>query len=156
MVAQREAAEVDNPAFVPDRPESDSNPRRISVIVNLRESSVVTLAAYGTLDADQIAAAFRFRNEWEALVNLRRPSALFERVDGMGSGLAGVERGNAAHQQLKRARVLLGEHGFALLTKVCGEGYHVRDLYQTRRERDTATDILRIHLDALATMWRLK
>lgn len=149
MKRARALIEADNPDLSPGQPQ------RVAVVVNLRESSVVTLAASGVLSADQVAAAFRFRNEWETLASLRRPTALFERVDSKGDGLARTERHNSAHQQLKRARLLLGEHGFMLLTKICGEGYHVRDLYAARRDRDTATDILRIHLSALAAMWRV-
>jgi len=155
MRAKRALAEIDNPAFRPDQPVGDSNPKRVAAVVNLRESSVVTLAAVGALDADQVAAAFRMRSEWETFASLRRPSALFERVDSGGDKAARQERANAAHQQLKRARALLGDHGFKLLMQVCGEGHHIRDLYRTRRERDTATDMLRIHLSALAAMWKL-
>jgi hypothetical protein len=138
-------------------PVEQKRPSAPAEIVVLRESSVVTLAAAGVLDALQVAAAFRFRNEWEALIRLRKPSELFERVDNhAGAALAPSERENAAHQQLRRCRLLLGEHGFGLLVKVCGEGYHVRDLYHSRRDRDTATDILKLHLAALAGLWRIE
>lgn len=123
--------------------------REVAPVVSLRESSIITLASHGLLDADQVAAAMRFRAAWEAYANLHRSGRSLERVDG-GRRVA-EPRGNEASRMLKRYRALLGAHGFDLLIRVCGEGHHIRDLYQTRRERDTATDILRIHLSALAT-----
>lgn len=144
---------VDNPGYVALRPESDSNPRVIEAIVSLRDSSVVTMATHGVLDADQVAAAWRLRKAWEVLVGLRRPTHLFERIDGCGIARRS-EREEEARGELRRCRELLGAHGFDLLVKVCAEGYHIRDLYPTRRERDTATDLLRIHLTSLAGLMR--
>ena len=123
-------------------------------VVELRESSIITLAAHGMLDADQVAAAWRFRKAWEEFASLDQPIYRFERIDHSGDELARRERARAAHREMKRARKLLGQHGFALVARICGEGWHIRDLYATRRERDTAADLLRIHLDSLAAMWR--
>jgi hypothetical protein len=119
-------------------------------VVSLRESSIITLASHGLLDADQVAAAMRFRAAWESYANLHRSGRMLERIDG-GRQIT-EPRGNEASRTLKRYRALLGAHGFDLLIRVCGEGHHIRDLYQTRRERDTATDVLRIHLSALAAL----
>jgi hypothetical protein len=123
-------------------------------VVGLRDSSIVTLAAHGLLDADQVAAAWRFRRVWEEFAELEQPAQRFERVDHTGDGLARIERQHKARREMKRCRKLLGQHGFQLVTKVCGEGWHIRDLCSTRRERDTAADVLRIHLASLAAMWR--
>lgn len=123
-------------------------------VVSLRESSIVTLASHGVLDADQVAAAWRFRKAWEVLADLRRPSRLFERVDCAFRSEARIECEDEARRELAHCRQLLGAHGFDLLVKVCAEGWHIRDLYSTRRERDTATDLLRIHLDSLVELTR--
>jgi hypothetical protein len=127
------------------------------VVVNLREeSSIDTLAAQRMLSADQVDAAWHFRRAWEAAADLRRPSRLFERVDYSRAFMSQecIEREDEARQELARCRQLLGAHGFDLVVSVCAEGHHIRDLYATRRERDTASDILRVHLTSLAAMWR--
>lgn len=128
-------------------------------VVPLRESSVITLAAHGLLDADQVAAAFRFRNTWADWVGLRSRYGQFEKIDFGGdaylsSALMKVEREDDARQELQRCRDLLGAHGFQMLIKICGEGYNIREMATTRRGRDTATDLLRLHLDSLAALWR--
>lgn len=124
-------------------------------VVSLRESSVTVLAAHGLLDATQVNAAFRFRNLWEALDDdPRRHSSPFERLGGFPARkTAESERAAEAKRALKRLRPLLGVRGFDLVVHICAEGYHVRDLCQTRRERDTATDMLRAHLSDLAAIF---
>jgi hypothetical protein len=120
-------------------------------VVALRESSIASLAAHGLLDADQVAAAMRFREAWEKLVACGHPGYLLERVDVVPHSTF-AERADAAQRQLERCRNIAGVHGFRLLIKVCGEGYHIRDLYGSRRDRDTATDVLRIQLSAIARL----
>ena len=124
-------------------------------VVGFRQSSVVTLAAHGVLDADQVAAAFRFRNAFELVVEAKRESIGFNEWQSPGTLPAPVAEARAvATQELRQARALLGSHGFSLVGKVCGEGFHIGGLYRTRRERDTMTDMLRIHLTSLAKLWR--
>lgn len=149
-------ATMENPFFSDSHPESETNPRTVDVVVNLRESSIVSLASHDVLDVDQVAAAFRFRRQWEELARLRRPANLFERIDTGGQqSIERAEREDEARRYLMRCRTLLGLHGFELLTKICGEGYHIRDLYPaSRRDRDTATDMLRVHLTCLSRYWR--
>ena len=72
---------VDNPAFATDRPQDATNPRTIEAVVSLRESSIVTMAAHGVLDADQVAAAFRFRHAWETVQQMRPAALGFDRMD---------------------------------------------------------------------------
>lgn len=122
--------------------------RPAAEVVAIRESSIVTLAAHGVLDAAQVSAAMRFRDHWERYASLHRSGQIIERVDH-GRRPPGTGREDAA-RELKRIRQIVGQHAFELLIRVCGEGHHVRDLYQARRDRDTATDILRINLTLLA------
>ena len=124
-------------------------------IVGIRRSSVVTLAAHRVLDADQVAAAFRFRNAFEITVEAKRKSIGFNEwqpPERTPQTLAEVR--TAAAQDLRAARALLGSHGYMLVGKVCGEGFHLADLYRTTRERQTMTDMLKIHLLSLAKLWR--
>jgi hypothetical protein len=123
-------------------------------VIRLREWSVTTLAAHGALDDEQVTAAQRFCASWEAVHGMRTSyPALTERVDSSRRASSFAETSLTAAQDLRHARILLGEHGYALVGKVCGDGYHIRDLYRTRRERDFAADLLKVHLTALAKMW---
>lgn len=124
-------------------------PRRAAEVVAIRESSIVTLAAHGVLDAAQVSAAMRFRDLWAQYANLHSRGQLVERVDNGRKPALPPGRQDAA-RELKTMRQLVGSHAFELLIRVCGEGHHIRDLYQARRDRDTATDILRINLNLLA------
>ena len=123
-------------------------------VAPIRQSSVVTLAAHGVLNADQVAAAFRFRNSFEVVVEAKRRSIGFNEWQSPGPAPADqVQLQQDATRDLQKARALLGSHGYMLVGKVCGEGYHLADLYRTRRERDTMSDMLRIHLTSLAKLW---
>lgn len=127
----------------------------VEPIVAFRESSVTTLARSGVLDADQIAAAFRFRNAFEVVVDAKRASLGFQEWTEPGKPIPAVtERRVAASTDLRAARALLGAHGYSLVGRICGEGYCIADLFQSRRERDTHIDLLKIHLRSLAALWR--
>lgn len=146
---------VDNPAFATDRPADENNPRTVAAVVSLRESSIISLAAHGVLDADQVASAWRFRRAWETVQAMRVTSAGFtEWIDAGCRPVAYAERQLMAATELRLCRRLLGTHGYALVSRVCGDGFHIRDMYRSRRERDTATDLLRIHLNELTALWR--
>ena len=145
---------VDNPEFSTERPESADNPRTAQAIVNLRESSIVTLAQHGVLNADQAAAAYRFRRAWETVQRMRPASVGFDEWIAGGCRPGGFADDQlAAASDLRICRRKLGEHGYQLVGRVCGDGFHIRDLYRTRRDRDTATDMLRIYLNSLADLW---
>jgi hypothetical protein len=146
-------AKVDNPAFSTGKPESDANPRQVTAVVSLRESSIVSLAAHGVLDADQVAAAWRFRKAWEATRSIKPPALGFEERVQSGRPAGLPEKQLRAAETLRSCRELLGEHGYELVARICGDGFHIRDIYKSRRQIDTATDILRIHLTALGRLW---
>jgi len=135
------------------KPQNDVEPRREKApVVAMRESSIVSLASHGLLDAAQVAAALRFRDLWEQFVDVSRPALLFERVDNAPKTSDRVAARDTAKKELARFRTVVGVHGFQLLSKVCGDGFHIRDLYKTRRERDTAVDMLKIHLTEIALL----
>jgi hypothetical protein len=123
---------------------------RTAAVISMRDWSVKTLA----LSDEQRSAAERFCRSWEAVHGMRTSyPALTERVDSSRRTSSVAERSLTAAQDLRHSRILLGEHGYALVGKVCGDGYHIRDLYRTRRERDMANDLIKIHLTSLAAMW---
>jgi hypothetical protein len=124
-------------------------------VLALRQSSVATLAAHGAIDASQVAAAFRFRNAFEIVVEAKRESIGFAEWQSPGPPPPEIAEARAgAAQDLKHARHLLGAHGYALIGRVVGEGYHLADLFSLRRERDAMTWMLKIHLTSLARFWR--
>ena len=129
-------------------------PNDAKILALRNRSSIVTLATAGVLDADQVAAAFHFRNAFEIVVEAKRQSIGFNEWQAPGPVPDDIaEARTSAAADLRKARVLLGSHGFALLGKVCGEGYHLADIYSTTRERQTMTDMLKIHLRSLAALW---
>lgn len=129
-----------------DRRKSES-----AILIPIRDSSIATLAAHGLLNAEQISAALHFRDLWERYVSLSRPAMAFERIDRSHS--PGDHSGKAeAKKELAKIRGVTGNYGFTLLSKICGDGFHIRDMYSMRRDRDTHTDLLRILLSQIAAM----
>lgn len=121
-------------------------------VVSLRQSSVVELGERKLLNDTQVEAAFRFRNAWSALEPMPRAISPFDTRARGAPPLADVERAAEAKKMLRRCKALLGVRGFDLVSRVCGDGYHIRDLCNSRRERDTMTDLLRMHLSDVAAI----
>ena len=123
-------------------------------LVTLRDDSITVLARMRILDVDQVTAALRFRSAFDSAVDAAQDSLGFREWQSPGPPPAAlVERRAQATRDLEAARHLVGAHGFWLLGRICGEGYSVLDLYATRRERDTHTDLLKLHLTSLAELW---
>lgn len=145
---------VDNPYYSADHPENQTNPRIVDAVVSLRQNSIISLAERKLIDADQVAAAWRFRKAWETVQSATDHSAGFgEWVDRTCRPSDVAEKRLAAAADLRVARRLLGAHGYDLVSRICGDGFHIRDIHQSRRARDTATDMLRIYLTSLARLW---
>ena len=62
------AVTVENPYFSRVHAGDATNPRKISAVVNIRESAITMLASPNQIDAAQVAAANRFRALWETMV----------------------------------------------------------------------------------------
>lgn len=156
--AEVDVVRMENPWFSPGHRESGTNPKHIDVVVNIRESAVAALAARGVLDAAQVAAAHHFRRIWEAASGVSLPAQDPARiyVDGGGRREPLNVRQANADAQLQQAKQVLGVTGFCLCVLLCGERRSLHEICRTRRERDTAADLLRIHLDTLAALWRLR
>lgn len=149
---------VDNPDWRPEREGERAFPRKVAMAVNIRESSIATLAHKELIDPAQTAAADKFRR-------------FFEMAGGSGAGAMDMTKdvvdGGRGPQDIKdsvvnatyelvEARKLLGRDGFELVRTIAGERRSIHDFCKTRRERDTALDMLRMHLSALAEMWGFK
>lgn len=152
---------VENPMFSRSHVEGkQGNIRMVTVITNVRESGIATLAAKGLLDMSQVAAADKFRQLWETMGGAGAGAIDYtrEHVDGGPAREPITERQAAAGRELARVRGTdkvpgLGKHGFELVTMIAGQRNSLHELYTTRRERDTAADMLRVYLTQLAVMW---
>jgi hypothetical protein len=119
-----------------------------------RRGSVAALAALGILDLGQIRAALRFRQAWETVGGTGSASAGFaEKVDRTPDPAAPRLRRLSAAADLRASRSLLGAHGYMLVGRVCGDGAGIGELCRTRRQRQTAIDMLKTHLAELAALW---
>ena len=149
--------QVQNPDWRRDLDGVPGFPRMVTASVNIRESAIATLAAKGVLNAAQVAAADRFRQLCERMGSgVRTVDYAREPVDGGRSADPVSATQLAAGKELKRCRDLLGAHGYGLVRQIAGERRSLHEFCATRRERETAADMLRIHLDALAELWRLQ
>lgn len=147
---------VDNPLFSKSHVEDKhGNIRRISAVINIRESGIATLAAKGKLDAAQVCAADKVRQLWETMGGAGAGAIDYSRehVDGGPSREPITQRQVSAGKEVARIRNLVGKHGFELVIMIAGRGLSLHEVYTTRRERDTAADMLRVYLTQLAEMW---
>lgn len=147
--------EADNPYFTTDHPVSSSNPRKIKVTKNLRESAIETLFARGKLDEAQKKAADRFRATWEACGGAGAGAMDYSRthVDGGGARDPISERVVTAASDLRACRMLLGARNYALVCKVCGQGLSFGDISTDQRTKLTMADNLRDSLNDLAQLY---
>lgn len=147
---------VDNPLYVA---EHHGNASKIEAFVNVRESAITALAAKGVLSPAQTAAADRYRRLYECMGGKGAGAMDYSRVvvDGGPSPdpikPIQIEAGRelkAVHEMLVKAH---GEYAYRLVGYIAGQGYSIHDLCETRRQRDTMTDNLRMYLDLMAAEW---
>lgn len=149
----------ENPLWQRDHDGEKTNVRYINAVVNAKESAITALAARGQIDEAQCASADRFRKAWEAMggAGAKAMDYTKEPVDGGGPVDPISVKQLLAGKDLKAAQQALeaeyGRYAYKLVVYVCGQGYSVHDLTETRRQRDTMTDNLRRYLDTLAALW---
>lgn len=155
-------AMVENPNWSRAHDGDKTNPRLIAVPFNHKESAISVLAAKGSIDAAQTAAAVRFRSLWEALGGSGAKAMDYTRepVDGGGASEPISLRQLTAGAELKVASDALkaahGIYAYRLVSYIAGEGRSIHEMTETRRQRDTMTDNLRTYLDVLAGIWGYK
>ncbi|MDV4163092.1 hypothetical protein R1538_18380 [Rhizobium leguminosarum] len=149
--------EVPNPYYSRAHLTDATNPRTIPAVINVRESAITTLATRGVLDPAQVAAADRFRRLWEAIGGKGAGAIDYgkEHVDGGKARDPITERQANAGKELAKCRELLGVRLYGLVSAVAGEGFALTEIFEGKRERLTAADMLRMALDDLAELWRL-
>lgn len=114
---------VPNPYYSRAHPADATNPPTVPAVINIRESAVTTLATRGVLDAEQVAAANRFRALYEAMGGKGAGAVDYgrEHVDGGKAREPITERQLGAGQELARCRALLGVRLYGLVSAVAGE-----------------------------------
>ncbi|MGR8960996.1 hypothetical protein [Rhizobium leguminosarum] len=153
------AVTVTNPYHTPAHDGEAGNPRTIPAIINIKESAITMLASRGRIDAAQLAAATRFRAMWEAMCRSTRAIDYGrEPVDGGGHADPISHKQMHAAEELRRIRPLLGEDGFSLVSRICGEGYSLGEVIRpgsSKRAKLKAARDLREYLDLLCELWNL-
>ncbi len=150
---------VANPYYSPAHDGEASNPRTVPAIINLKESAITMLASRGRIDAAQLTAATRFRALWEAMCRSTRAIDYGrEPVDGGGRADPIGHRQMHAAEELRRIRPLLGNKGYWLVSRICGEGYSLGEIVgpgASKRAKLKAAGDLREFLDLLCEFWNL-
>lgn len=148
---------VENPLYSRQHEGARGNPKTITVMVNIRESAVGTLAARGLLEAHQIMAADRFRKLFEAAggAGARAIDYGREPVDGGGMYDPIPDRMIDAAKELAACMPILGLRKYKIIEDVVGQGCEIKDLAKTHREKTTLADYIRNGLEDLATFWQL-
>jgi hypothetical protein len=153
--------DIENPMWSRAHDGKGANPRLIRGQVNTLESPVSYLASKGALTASQVAAADIFRKLFERVGGAGARAIDYSRPHVDGGGTADPINPNQldAGLQLKRAHDALtasyGRYAWLLVMYICGEGKHIREMTETRRQHDTMLDGLRMYLDCLAAHWKL-
>lgn len=147
-----------NPYFAPEHPISRTNVRETPVMVNLKESALVALYNRRHIDKGQAEAGEIFRRLWETMGGKGAGAMDYSKtpVDGGGAVQTVTEHQIDAGRKLAAAEVCLGIRGYSLVSKVCGEGYQISELFHDKRSQLSAMDLLRGLLDDLAELWLLK
>lgn len=150
---------VENPLWSRSHDGEGWNPRFADATVNARESAIVALWAKSALDDAQYRAGLKLTRLYEQIgaTGAKAIDYSREHVEGGRVQQAISDERVAAASEINDAfDAVVREHGlygWRLLGYACGVGLHVRDMTDTRRERDTMTDNLRLYLDCLARHW---
>lgn len=149
---------VENPFYSGAHAGDRTNPKHIDAVVNIRESAITMLASRNKIDAAQVAAANKFRALWEAMGGKGASAIDYGRdhVDGGKSADPISERQINAADELRRAHRKLGDQGYWLVSRICGEGFSLHEVVRptgSKRSKLAAANNLRACLDKLAELW---
>lgn len=153
--------DIENPMWSRSYDGVKSNPRYIRGQVNTLESPISYLASKGALNPAQVAAADRFRRMFEKVGGAGARAIDYSRPNVDGGNIADPINPNQldAGLQLAAAHDALaatyGRYAWLLVSYICGEGRHIRELTTTRRQHDTMLDNLRAYLDCLSEHWQM-
>lgn len=150
--------EVDDPDFSTDHEEGKlGNLKKIKSAVNMRESPVLWMYANDRLDETQLAAAGQFRRYYERRgFSIQAIDYGKQPVDGGAIHSEGItDEMKQASEELEGARAKLGDQGFTLVEKVCGQLLWINQIEDKKHHQLRAARDLRDCLDTLAIFWGL-
>lgn len=147
--------EVDNPLYSRAHDGDRTNPRRITVAYNSRESYVGFLHAKEAITDAEKMAGDRIRKAFEAMGGSGARAMDYSRVFVDGGnipepiGAAQLEAGRV----LKFAAMALGPQGYELTLALAGMCKWPEEMAQTRRKREYIGQRFRECLETLAVHW---
>jgi len=156
--------EVADPGFDPAYSTS-GKVETVTVLVNVRESSVAQMHARGQIDDAQKVAADRLRAVFEraGLSGVKAMDPTRERVDGSRTRDSMTDTRLDAARELSVLARELGKIGFPVCVLICGDRLSVREMAQrmlgrpaNKRELSYYGRLLRDHLDILCFHWGYK
>lgn len=161
MMAKRKTMLVvgfdDKRELVPDSVEDPYDKTRLSVVRNIRESSLTAMRARGHIDDAQLKAGEWFRAKYEKMrMGSMAIDPSYEPVDTSGYTDPMPDRILIAGQDLARAKTRLGALGWPVVAEVCGQGFTIAEVANRRYGAATEAQrkfmglLLRESLDVLA------
>lgn len=149
--------EVENPNYSRQHEGARGNPKTITVMVNIRESAIATMASRGHLQPHHVMAANRLRKILEAAGRSGARAIDYGRepVDGGGTYDPVPDMMIDAGKELVECAKIVGTFAFKYLELAVGQGCELGRIGTTQREKTTRADYIRDGLDALAQYWQL-
>lgn len=153
------SVKVRNPYHQREHKVSSTNPLEIEAQINVKESAIETLFDKGSIDRAHKEAADHFRRLWESAGGKGAGAIDYSqvRVDGGRNAEDVPTRLIDASKDLLWIKDVLvkafGEYSYRIIVYVCGQGLSLHDMTETRRQRDTMTDMLKKYLDLMAETW---
>ena len=155
---QEQQIQVDNPYYNKAQEGEPGNDRTIKATINMRESTPAYWFYRGIIDAAQYEAAKEFRRLWEATGGKGAGSFDYSKpkVDGGTMADPISIRQMDATLKLKEIHNLIGPKAYELVLKVCAQSIWVKDLSNSRAERDYLSEQCKEMLTRIAEYWGYK
>lgn len=143
--------------------------KRVSAIVNVRESAIDHMRSRGRVDETQAAVADRFRRLWELAAIGHQRGIDYENFGGGGNGGVSDPMTDAlvrAGRDLSRCIQQLGQVHSQILISIVGEGKRIEDVAKNwsraggivtgNRAEGYITGTLIDAIDNLTSIWRME
>ncbi|MCP4108340.1 MAG: hypothetical protein GY749_22820 [Desulfobacteraceae bacterium] len=144
--------DVDNPYYNRTQDGEKGNDKTIKAVINMRESVPAYWFHKDMIDAAQYRASTEFRRFWERSGGKGAGSFDYakDKVDG-GTMSDAIDIGQMeASRKLKEIHNLIGQQGYDVVLKICGQIMNVSDLSNSRSERDRLSSLCKEMLTRIA------
>lgn len=144
--------EVDNPHFSRDHMEGNGNRRKITAMMNMKESITAHWWHRELIELPEYQAATRFRAIWERSGGTGASAFDYsiEKVDGgTQSDPVSVSRAQAV-SELVNVRLRYGEDAYNLLIALCGQCQPISNISPSKRKQQKQSEKCRELLASLA------